>query len=117
MPDLTSTAPKRSGLTIALSVLAAIVSMAVVGAMFSGTHWLLMAILCLLAAVLSVFAVRSLAANPSSTPTIVIGTLAVFAAFAIFAALLQSYGGGAPAARPNMAERVQKKEDVAKEQS
>lgn len=54
--------------------------------------------------------------KPSSALTVLLGTLAAFASFAVIAALLQATAGG-KADDPLVAERLQKKEDVAKEQT
>ena len=57
----------------------------------------------------------STSSNPSRPLSIFMGTLVAFASFAVIAALLQVVAGGRPE-DPARADRLQKKEDVAKEQ-
>ena len=53
--------------------------------------------------------------KPPGALSVFLGTLAAFASFAVITAVLQATAGGRPA-DPTSAERLQKKEDVAKEQ-
>lgn len=58
----------------------------------------------------------SASTKSSSALSVFLGTLAAFATFAVLTALLQGLAGGTPD-DPTVAERLQKKEDVAKEQA
>lgn len=53
--------------------------------------------------------------KPPGALSVFLGTLAAFASFAVITAVLQATAGGKPA-DPASGERLQKKEDVAKEQ-
>lgn len=57
----------------------------------------------------------STTSNPSRPQSVLMGTLAAFASFAVIAAILQMVAGGRPE-DPTRADRLRKKEDVAKEQ-
>jgi hypothetical protein len=53
--------------------------------------------------------------SPSNTVSVLLGTLAAFASFAVFAALIQGFAGGKPS-DPLSPVRLKNKEDVSAEQ-